>query len=112
METTANKSERKGRGKVGCLVIVLVVVGAVAGVGLLLGRKQQASMTPCERYLVTMDRALDNCSSGETRNREHHLAICRQSVDPTPACLERIETMKCSELEHGPSAAGDVCRKK
>lgn len=112
MSTTENKTERKGPGKLGCLVIVLVLVGAVAGVGLLLGRKQEAAKTPCERYVATMQRALDNCSSGETRNHSHHLAVCKQSVDPTPECLERIEKLKCNELEQGPSAAGDVCLKK
>ncbi len=112
MATTANKSERKGPGKLGCLVIVLVLVGAVAGVGLLLGRKQEASKTPCERYVATMTRALDNCSSGETRNHAHHLAVCEQSVAPTPDCLDRIEELPCAELENAPAAAGDVCRKK
>ncbi len=112
MATSENKSERKRPGKVGCLAIVLVLVGAVAGVGLLLGRKQEASKTPCERYVATMVRALDNCSSGETRNHAHHLAVCEQSVDPTPDCLERIEELKCAELEHAPTAAGDVCHKK
>jgi len=112
MAQTADKSERKRPGKLGCLVIVLAVAGAVAGAGLLLGRRQEASMTPCERYVVTMDRALDNCSSGATRNRDHHLAVCQRSVDPTPACLDRIEALPCAELEHGPAAAGDVCRKK
>lgn len=112
METTENKTERRGPGKLGCLVIVLVLAGAVAGVGLLLGRKQEAAKTPCERYVATMQRALDNCSSGETRNHAHHLAVCEQSVDPTPECLERIEKLKCAELEQGPASAGDVCRKK
>lgn len=112
MATTENKSERKRPGKVGCLVIVLVLAGVVVGVGLLLGRKQAASKTPCERYVDTMVRAIDNCSSGETRNHAHHLAVCKQSVDPTPDCLERIEALSCGELEHGPAAAGDVCHKK
>lgn len=112
MATTANKAERKGPGKVGCLAIVLVLAGAVVAVGFMLGRKQDASKTPCERYVTVMDRALDNCSSGATRNHDHHLAVCNQSVDPTPACLERIETMSCGELENAPSTFGDVCRKK
>lgn len=112
MATTENKSERKRPGKVGCLVIVLLVAAAVAGVGLMLGRKRQASMSPCERYVISMRRALDNCSSGANRNHDYHVAVCKERVDPTPECLERIETMKCAELELGPAGAGDVCRKK
>lgn len=112
MATTENKAERRGPGKLGCLVIVLVLAGAVAGVGLLLGRKQDASKTPCERYVDTMTRALDNCSSGATRNHTHHLHVCKQSVDPTPDCLDRLEALPCGELEQGPAAAGDVCLKK
>lgn len=116
MATTENKSENesesKRSGKLGCLVIVLVLAGAVAGVGLLVGRKQEASMSPCERYVTTMARALDNCSSGQNRNHAHLMAICERSVNPTPACLERIDALPCAELEQGPAAAGDVCRKK
>ncbi len=37
--------QSEGPGKLGCLVIVLVLAGAVAGVGLLLGRRQEASVT-------------------------------------------------------------------
>ncbi len=110
--TSENKAGRKGPGRLGCLAICVALAGGVIGIGLLLGRRHDASMTPCERYAATITRALDNCSSGQTRNHSHHIAACERSIDPTPACLERIEALPCAELELGPGAAGDVCRKK
>lgn len=112
MATNANESERKRPGKLGCLVLVLVLAGAIAAVGLLLGRKKDAAMTPCERYVATVTQALDNCHSGKSRNHDRHLEECNASVDPTPECLDRIKALPCAELEEGPAAAGDVCRKK
>jgi hypothetical protein len=103
---------RGKRGKLGCLVIVVALVGAIVGLGLFFGRRQDASMTPCERYAETMIDAIDNCSSGKNRNHTYHVETCETSIDPTPECLDHIRALSCSDVEKGVLAAGDVCRKK
>ena len=106
------KAEKRKLGNVGCGLIVLAVVGAIIGFGLWLGKRDRESKTPCERYAEVMARALDNCHSGVNRSARHHVAICEQSVDPTPSCLKRVKQMKCNALEIGPSAFGEVCQKQ
>jgi hypothetical protein len=104
-----SEPEPAPRRRLGCALAVVAVLGALLAVGLLLGRRHHASLTPCERYAETVARRLDNCHSGANPD---HLAICRASVDPSPACLERIEALTCDELERGaPASAGEVCRK-
>jgi hypothetical protein len=109
---TEDDKGRKRPGKLGCLVVVVALVGAILGLGLFFGRRQDASMTPCERYAETMTQAIDNCHSGMNQNHAYHITTCERSVDPTPECLDRIEALPCAELEKGPTAAGDACRKK
>lgn len=110
MTESARKAE-SSKGRIGCAVIALAVAGLAVGAGIFLSRKEDSSRSPCERYALTMTRALDNCSSGKTRNRDYHVGTCERSVNPTPACLERIQSLPCDRLEIGPSEAGDVCRK-
>jgi hypothetical protein len=98
-------------GRLGGAVIAVVVIAAIAGVGLWLGRVDEGSMTPCERYTELVVRELDNCHSGVTRNQADHVAVCEQSVDPSARCFERIEALACDELERLPASAGDDCRK-
>jgi hypothetical protein len=103
------------RRRLGCGLAVLAGVGAIVAVGLYLGQRDQASKTPCQRYAEVMVRSLDNCHSGQNRNHAHHVAICEARVDPTPACLEKIEALSreaCDALERGPSAAGAVCARR
>jgi len=107
-----DKAERSKPGKVGCLVIVVALAGVITAAGLLLGRKQEASATPCERFVATYIRALDNCSSGYTQNHAHHIAACEKAIDPTPECLEWIEELPCPKLDLGPEAVGGICSKK
>jgi hypothetical protein len=92
--------------------VVVIAAGLVVGAGTAFSRCDEASKTPCERYAATMARELDNCHSGVTRNHRHHIEICERSVSATEACLEKIETLSCPELEANPAAAaGDVCQK-
>ena len=92
---------------------VVLALALVVGGGLWLGKRDEAGKTPCELYARTVVRALDHCYSGQTREHGHHIAYCEQSIDPGEACLERIRSLSCEELERGPlAAAGDVCRKQ
>jgi hypothetical protein len=109
---TGDEKTRGRRGKLGCLVIVVALVGAIVGLGIFFGRRQDASMAPCERYAETMVGVIDNCSSGKNRNHSYHIEACERSIDPTPECLDRIRALSCSELEQGLWASDDACRKK
>lgn len=94
----------------GCLLIVLPVLALFVGAGLWLGQKKDAAKTPCQRYADVVDRVLRNCHSGQNKGADHHMAICKQALDPTPACLERLDALTCDELELPPHvAAGAAC---
>jgi hypothetical protein len=110
MTDTGRKTE-SSKGRIGCAVIALAVAGLAVGGGVFLSRHEDSSKSPCERYARTMARVLDNCHSGKNRNHAYHVAACEKSVNPTDACLERIESLPCDQLEIGPTAAGPVCRK-
>lgn len=100
----------KAKQRIGCLAVVVVVAGGLVGLGMWLGGREVAAMTPCQRYAETVDRMLDNCHSGKERDE---LAVCERSVDPSPACLERVEQLSCEQIERGAAlSAGEVCRKK
>lgn len=101
----------KSKKRVGCALVVVALVAAVVAVGVWLGRKDAASKSPCERYAEVITRELDNCHSGVTRNHAHHIEICKESVDPTAACLEAIEGLSCEQIERGPAAFAEACRK-
>lgn len=93
------------------VLVPVVLIAAVIGVGLWLGRRDAASKTPCQRYAELLDRELDNCHSGMSRDLEQRALECEQSIDPTPACFDRIEALSCEELERGPVVtAGEACR--
>jgi hypothetical protein len=105
--------KRSARERVGCLVAVVVVIGAVVGGGILMGRRNEQAKTPCQRYADAVAEALDNCHSGQTKNARHHIDMCERALDPSPACLQRIDALTCDELERGAAAAaGDVCWKR
>jgi hypothetical protein len=108
-----DENNSKLRGRIGCALVVLVAIGAVVGVGLWMGRKQDAERTPCERYMRTILTAGDHCHSGVTRNAEHHLAICERSIDPTEACFDAIRAMTCPQINADPTGASlPACRKQ
>ena len=97
----------------GCLLIVIPIIGLVIGAGLWLGHRKDAAKSPCQRYADVVDRVLRNCHSGQNKGADHHMAICEQSLDPTPACLERLDTLTCDELERTPQvAARAACSRK
>lgn len=105
-DATANKR------RLGCLVAAVLAIGLVIGAGTLIGRCDDAKKTPCERYAATVVRELDNCHSGVTREHRHHIEICERLVNATEACLAKIETLSCPQLEADPAAAaGAVCQK-
>jgi hypothetical protein len=98
------------RSPVGCAVVVVAAAGIVLGAGLWLGKRDEESLTRCQRYARTIVRALDHCYSGKTREHRHHIEECDRSIDPSEACLERIQDLPCEELERGPAvAAAGVC---
>lgn len=98
---------------VGCALIALVALGLFLGAGLWLGKRDDASKTPCERYAEVAYRVLYNCHSGLSKAVEHHTAVCEQVIDPTPACLERLEALTCDELRRPPEiATGAACARK
>jgi hypothetical protein len=108
-----DENNSKLRGRIGCALVVLVAIGAVVGVGLWMGRKQDAERTPCERYMRTILTAGDHCHSGVTRNAEHHLAICERSIDPTEACFDAIRAMTCPQINADPTGASlPACHKQ
>jgi hypothetical protein len=106
-----NRTEQPKPRRVGCAVVLLAVVAVVVGAGFFLGRREDASKSPCERYAETMAGALDNCSSGRNRNSSYHVAACERSVNPSEACLERLKSLPCDQLDLAPGSAGPVCRK-
>jgi hypothetical protein len=88
------------------------IIAAIIGAGLWLGHWDDASKTPCERYAALMDRMLDNCHSGQSRDLDKRIAECEQWIDPSRNCLRRIEDLSCEALEQGPVvSAGEVCRR-
>ena len=97
----------------GCALIVIPIVGLFVGAGLWLGQREDAAKTPCQRYAAVVARILYNCHSGQTKAPEHHTAVCERTLDPTPACLERLEALSCDELKYPPEvAAGAACARK
>jgi hypothetical protein len=101
------------RNPLGCAVVAIAVVAVILGLAWYLNRKDEATKSGCQRYAETVATALDNCHSGVNRNHGHHIAICERSIDPSDACLEKIKTLSCDELERGvPGSAGEVCRKE
>jgi hypothetical protein len=112
--SSAAASPRPSRrpGRAGCAVILLVVAGGLVALAMWLGRVDDSSRTPCERYARAVAWALDNCHSGFTRNLEHHTEVCERAVDPTPECLAHLRTLACREVEQLPTSAGTVCRKR
>lgn len=102
--------KRKSSGRIGCALAILIAAGMVAGGGFFLARRDDASKTPCQRFADTLARALANCSSG--RNSSQLIELCEASVDPSAACLQRIEALSCADLELAPATAGEVCRKR
>jgi hypothetical protein len=103
------ESKRSKRGRVGCAVVALAVAGLLVGGGLWLARVDEGSKASCERYADTLARALANCHRDKSRSQL--LDICEQSVDATPACLDRIKELSCADLELAPGSAGEVCQK-
>jgi hypothetical protein len=98
------------RSPVGCAAVLVAALGIVLGAGLWLGKRDEESLTRCQRYARTVVRALDHCYSGKTREHRHHIGECERSIDPPEACLERIQVLPCEELERGPAAAAaGVC---
>jgi hypothetical protein len=93
---------------IGCLAVVVALVGGVLGVSFLL----REDKSPCDRYVEVVVRARENCHSGQTRDRDHHRRMCHERANPTDACLERIEKLTCDEVERElPGVAGPVCLK-
>lgn len=93
-------------------LVILAGVIALLAAGVMLGRCQQSTMSPCERYADAVIRALDNCHSGQNRSMERHVAECERSIDPSEECIERIGELTCPELENGIVQSGpDACRR-
>ena len=104
---------QRGSGRTRLLLVLVGIAAAVVGVGYWMGRSEQAAQSPCQRYAETLDRALDNCHSGQNRSPEKMVASCERDVDPSAACLEAIEKLPCPDLERGAAvSAGAVCLKK
>jgi hypothetical protein len=70
-----NEDGSKLRGRIGCALVVVVAIGAVAGIGLWSGHRKDAARTPFERYMRTLLEAGDHCHSGVTRKAEYHVGI-------------------------------------
>ena len=83
------------------------------GLGVFMGQRKQAQLTPCERYARAVYTALDNCHSGVNRDREHHRAHCEANLEITDECFEEIRQLSlrdaCRELEHRVSSY-QLCR--
>ena len=111
-----SEPEASRPGRIGCAAVLILVVGLAVGGGVWLGKREDASKTPCQLYARTMVGALDNCHSGQTREHAHHIAVCEQNLDPSDACLARIKEVavqSCPDLEQWPHvASADVCRKQ
>ena len=98
---------------VGCSLIAIPILALFVGAGLWLGQRQDAAKTPCQRYASVAARVLHNCHSGLTKALDHHTAVCERVLDPTPACLERLDALTCEELQLPPEvAAGAACSRK
>ena len=111
-ETSKAPDAAKSRQRLGCLAVVVVVVAGVVGGGYALNKCEQSDKSFCERYAKTMARELDNCHSGVNRSHRFHIDICERRVNPTDACLEKIKTLSCPQLEASPpSSAPDACAK-
>tara|TARA_R110000868_G_scaffold55996_1_gene173756 strand:+ start:100 stop:522 length:423 start_codon:yes stop_codon:yes gene_type:complete len=95
---------------VGCAVVGIVGLGIFLAAGLWFAKRDDASKTPCERYAEVANRILYNCHSGLSKEVDHHTAVCERQIDPTAACLERLEALTCDELRRPPEiAAGVAC---
>lgn len=96
---------------VGCALFALVALGLIVGLGMWFGKRDNDSKTPCEKYAEVAGRVLYNCHSGQAKDAKHHTAVCEELLDPTPACLERLENLTCDELQLPPEiATGAACR--
>lgn len=99
--------------KPGCALIAIAIVGLFVCTGLWFKQHSDASKTPCQRYAAVAARVLYNCHSGQPKAEEHHTAVCERVLDPTPACLERLDALSCDELQLPPElAAGAACARK
>jgi hypothetical protein len=108
----SDAKDKERQAKIGCLVFVGLALALLIGGGLYLGFREDAEKTPCERYARVYTQRLSNCHSGVTKNHAHHIEICERDVDPSDACLEKIESMTCDQLEAGPAiVAPGVCGK-
>jgi hypothetical protein len=97
--------------KVGCLAAVVLGAGVLWGLSEVSQRLQPAAGA-CERYAEVVVRQLANCHSGMTKNRSHHIEICKAKVAPSSECLARIEALDCQALETDlVRAAGPACQK-
>jgi hypothetical protein len=106
-------ADSKKSNNVGCALIAIALLGLFIVTGLWLGRRDDAAKTPCERYADVAARVLYNCHSGQTKELEHHIAVCERVLDPTTACLERLDALTCDELNQPPErAAGAACARK
>lgn len=103
-------SKPSSRRRLGCLVVVLALAGAVVGGGIWLGGREEASKSPCERYARQAGRALANCHSG-AMDHPRLLAACAE-VEPDEGCFERLGQLACATVEKNPYVVIDVCRKK
>ena len=108
-----NEQGSKHRGRIGCALLLLVAIGAVVGIGLWIGHREDAQRTPCERYMRTILEAGDHCHSGVNRKAEYHLGICERSIEPTEACFDAIRAMTCPAIDADPTGASlPACRKQ
>jgi hypothetical protein len=97
----------------GCAIFAIAILGLVIGAGLWFAKSKDAAMTPCEKYGAIANRVLYNCHSGLDKAPEHHTAVCERALDPTPACLKRLEALTCDELRVPPEVAtGEACARK
>tara|TARA_R110002073_G_scaffold334897_1_gene525496 strand:+ start:46079 stop:46408 length:330 start_codon:yes stop_codon:yes gene_type:complete len=108
-----SEEESHKANNVGCALIALVGIGLFLGAGLWFAKQDEASKTPCERYAEVANRILYNCHSGLSKSVDHHTAVCERAIDPTPACLQRLEQLTCDDLRQPPEiAAGAACARK
>ena len=107
------EEESQRSNNIGCVLFAFAAIGIFLGVAFWLGKRDDAAKTPCERYAEVAYRVLYNCHSGLPKEVDHHTAICERALDPTPACLERLESLTCDELRSPPEiATGEACARK
>lgn len=98
---------------VGCALIAIAALGLFLGAALWLSKRDDAAKTPCQRYAAVANRVLANCHSGLSKSVDHHTAVCERVIDPTPACMKRLEALTCDELRVPPEVAtGSACARE